>query len=45
MIFFKGKLEEYNKAKYKLFSNGIKVKTKIRNQREIGSAANPHLFY
>ena len=37
MIFFTWKLEEYNKAKYKLFSNGIKVKTKIINQSEIGS--------
>jgi len=35
MIFFTGKLEEYSIAKYKLFSNGIKVKTKIISQREI----------
>lgn len=37
MIFFTGKLEEYSGIKYKLFSNGIKVKTKIIGQREIGS--------
>jgi len=36
MIFFTGNLEEYSKAKYKLFSNGIKVKAKIISQREIG---------
>ena len=37
MIFFTGKLEEYVKIKYKLFSNGIKVKTKIINQCEVGT--------
>ena len=35
IIFFTGKVEEYIKTKYKLFINGIKVKTKIIGHREI----------
>lgn len=37
MIFFTGKLEEYGNLKYKLSSNGIKVKTKIISHREFGN--------
>lgn len=35
-IFFTGKVDEYSRAKYKLTSNGIKVKTKIISNRERG---------
>lgn len=35
-IFFTGKLDEYSLAKYRLTSNGIKVKTKIISNRERG---------